>query len=619
MQDEARNTRSHEFTCGQDAGLRKKPVVFISAGFIEPLKDAELPSADDGAAEGRQEICENDGETLEQNTVVEASPHVNTTVAILTTVKHEAVASQNSIGDSNVLATPPGPMNPSSNVFFFDLEGDKEMRNTRSRPDIVSPHSPDASDSGDEVILFRGRSANTQGAVHPGNRLGEPEKTPNLLLNCDDICTKKRDVTIGNSRANSKIHQVAQLSSSQNRPRFLQQVAQDASEDGEDEEDIILADYIANIAEQSDSELLATRLRPFNTQRDLGGDHGAFNCGFGDQEELPATNTSSDDEVGAGSCTPNNNMGDDDERNAAGSENEGSVESDIDDEAFARLFAKQEKLGLLGKHRTSPANLVAEAFVEMNLADWTQPGQRPSRSRRSKQPPVFNVSDSELETALKTAWQNDRERKKNRKLERENLRANGLLRKNSNPDDLRIKYHSGMKLDDIKTELVSFLLSPAETIQFPPMDKQARKLLHELANKFKIKSQSIGKSDQRRPVLYRTKHTVKYAETQEEEAASHVNGAAVWIKRKYFHRLDVKGKAFLNSPTPGGRSGNKAIMLREGEIAGASAPELGQDNKGHAMMEKMGWSKGMALGAIENKGILEPVAQVVKRSKAGLG
>lgn len=64
---------------------------------------------------------------------------------------------------------------------------------------------------------------------------------------------------------------------------------------------------------------------------------------------------------------------------------------------------------------------------------------------------------------------------------------------------------------------------------------------------------------------------------------------------------------------------HKALLLRDGEVVGASVPELGQDNKGRAMLEKMGWSKGMALGAEENKGILEPLAQVVKRTKAGLG
>ncbi len=149
------------------------------------------------------------------------------------------------------------------------------------------------------------------------------------------------------------------------------------------------------------------------------------------------------------------------------------------------------------------------------------------------------------------------------------------------------------------------------------MDKEARKILHELANKFKIKSQSTGNGDQRRPVLYRTKRTVRYAETRSGDAVIHVNEAAMRIRRKYFHRIDAKGRP---SPKPSGaRSGVKAVTYRDGEIAGASIPELGQENKGHAMLEKMGWTKGMALGATENKGILQPVVQVVKRSKAGLG
>jgi hypothetical protein len=33
----------------------------------------------------------------------------------------------------------------------------------------------------------------------------------------------------------------------------------------------------------------------------------------------------------------------------------------------------------------------------------------------------------------------------------------------------------------------------------------------------------------------------------------------------------------------------------------------------------MGWSTGTALGALNNKGILQPVLHVVKTTKAGLG
>lgn len=157
------------------------------------------------------------------------------------------------------------------------------------------------------------------------------------------------------------------------------------------------------------------------------------------------------------------------------------------------------------------------------------------------------------------------------------------------------------------------------SLDFPPLDKHARKILHEIANKFNIKSQSTGKGDQRRPVLYRTNRTVRYASTRLEDAASHVDQAALRIHRKYFHRVDIKVPRTESPRAPGGRSGHKALTLREGEIVGASVPELGQQNKGRNMLEKMGWSKGMSLGAADNKGILEPVAQVMKRSKAGLG
>lgn len=144
------------------------------------------------------------------------------------------------------------------------------------------------------------------------------------------------------------------------------------------------------------------------------------------------------------------------------------------------------------------------------------------------------------------------------------------------------------------------------------MDKSSRKILHELANKFKVKSQSTGSGDQRRPTLIRTKHTTSYVEEHFEIAISRV-------ERKHFPRLDLRrnGKATPRKSRVGG--GNAAVTYQEGEIVGASAPELGLENKGRAMLEKMGWSNGMALGSLDNKGILQPVAHVVKRSKAGLG
>lgn len=143
------------------------------------------------------------------------------------------------------------------------------------------------------------------------------------------------------------------------------------------------------------------------------------------------------------------------------------------------------------------------------------------------------------------------------------------------------------------------------------MDVHARKVIHELANKFNIKSKSIGKAEQRRPTLYRTIRTLPYAE-------SPFNHAVGRIQRRFLPRLDTKGKRNAKPSTARGPS-HAVASYHEGEVVGASAPELGVENRGRAMLEKMGWSRGTALGASHNQGILQPVTQTMKRSKAGLG
>lgn len=138
-------------------------------------------------------------------------------------------------------------------------------------------------------------------------------------------------------------------------------------------------------------------------------------------------------------------------------------------------------------------------------------------------------------------------------------------------------------------------LSPP-SLTLPPMDASARKIIHELANKFNIKSKSAGHGETRRPSLYRTKRTVRYSEPSFEQVFARAG-------RRYFPRLDQKGKAPRGGGGGGGmgRSGrginHAAFTLKDGEVVGGSAPELDQANKGRAMLEKMGWSTGMALGS----------------------
>lgn len=150
------------------------------------------------------------------------------------------------------------------------------------------------------------------------------------------------------------------------------------------------------------------------------------------------------------------------------------------------------------------------------------------------------------------------------------------------------------------------------------MDKANRKFVHEIANAFKLKSKSAGVGNSRYPILYRTSRTTPYGERAYETAASK-------LSRRFLPRNDLGGGRSGATPkrgipaTGGGGGGFGAASYRDGDIVGASAPELGAENRGRAMLEKMGWSAGTALGALDNKGILQPVSHVVKTTKAGLG
>lgn len=145
------------------------------------------------------------------------------------------------------------------------------------------------------------------------------------------------------------------------------------------------------------------------------------------------------------------------------------------------------------------------------------------------------------------------------------------------------------------------------------MDKRNRKLVHELANTFNLKSKSMGHGRSRYPTLIKTKSTGSFNQSMFEAAEANLT------RRAFLIRMDKPPNRKTNKQSSRGTFNHSAVSYRDGDIVGAAAPELGVENKGRAMLEKMGWSKGTALGALDNKGILHPVEHIVKTSKAGLG
>lgn len=148
------------------------------------------------------------------------------------------------------------------------------------------------------------------------------------------------------------------------------------------------------------------------------------------------------------------------------------------------------------------------------------------------------------------------------------------------------------------------------------MGHRERKMVHEIANVLGLKSKSTGSGKSRFPVLYRTPRTVAYDENAIKSLEAQMSSGKEFLRLR--NRGLGKGSATMRK-TRGGGFNNAAVSYRDGEIVGAAAPELGQENKGRAMLEKMGWSTGTALGALNNKGIMQPLAHVVKTTKAGLG
>ncbi|CAD6594504.1 MAG: hypothetical protein ASARMPREDX12_009140 [Alectoria sarmentosa] len=235
------------------------------------------------------------------------------------------------------------------------------------------------------------------------------------------------------------------------------------------------------------------------------------------------------------------------------------------------------------------------------------------KSRRGKF--SMQLSDSELEQSIQTAREKDRTKKMKRKQEREELRAQGLLGKKNNKIVLKAKYSEGMSMTEVKNEIRDFLLSSMESLPLPPMAQGERKMVHEIANVFNLKSKSNGSGKSRFPVLYKTSRTIQYNEETLKAAES------VLSSGRFLPRMDrVKRKGALAGRGRRGGTASAGVSYRDGDVVGAAAPEIGQENRGRTMLEKMGWSTGTALGALNNnRGLVQPVAQVVKTSKSGLG
>jgi hypothetical protein len=172
--------------------------------------------------------------------------------------------------------------------------------------------------------------------------------------------------------------------------------------------------------------------------------------------------------------------------------------------------------------------------------------------------------------------------------------------------------NGGVDIDLLVLELRMFLDGDRASLLLPPTEPAIRKIIHEFASRFGLKSKSVGKGQLRRPTLTRTKRTGAF--TLDE-----IDQTVITLLRRHLSLSAVRESFWgLRCQTRSPKSKSKRVG-GEGRIVGGTMPEIDDSNKGRAMLQKMGWSSGTALGAHHNKGRLLPVLHTMKTSKGGLG
>jgi hypothetical protein len=263
-----------------------------------------------------------------------------------------------------------------------------------------------------------------------------------------------------------------------------------------------------------------------------------------------------------------------------------------------------------------------DPYGGFDIMDFDRPSLKSKKKGRKADLPIeLQEEDNKWEEQLRQQWQTDRRKKSIRKQEREEARMAGLLGAASRGDrtDIHAKYaNTSMDAFQIKAEIRTFLVQEFETLSLGSMDAPMRASVHRLAKALQLKSHSQGAGDNRHPILTKTPRTPVYTLDTIWEID------ALIAQRKFFPNPGGWGSS-KNTPKStakirrGGGGALAGASYMDGDVVGASAPELGAENKGFALLQKMGWTSGQAIGALGNKGSTEVIKHVVKNTKAGLG
>eukprot|EP00051_Salpingoeca_urceolata_P017072 m.230036 g.230036 ORF g.230036 m.230036 type:complete len:558 (-) comp18856_c4_seq4:45-1718(-) len=149
--------------------------------------------------------------------------------------------------------------------------------------------------------------------------------------------------------------------------------------------------------------------------------------------------------------------------------------------------------------------------------------------------------------------------------------------------------------ETVNSLIRQFVLGSKQTFRLDPMKAKDRKRVHDLAALYRLHTESQGSGGHRRPVLRRTIETGLPDKGLLETC-----------------RLAWRSSQLGYMPTHA-----QPTMCGRGVVGGLAQP-IGTDNVGNRLLQQMGWSPGMGLGAAQD-GIVEPVEAVFRPRRQGFG
>ena len=283
-------------------------------------------------------------------------------------------------------------------------------------------------------------------------------------------------------------------------------------------------------------------------------------------------------------------------------------EEDLDDESIDNQFLGSDEEGL--------EEILAFARQQKNISELEFPPTQTikKKGRGKKQKPELQTDlDLEIRESLMEQFQYQKLSRRDKKLRKKEKRQQQALVDN----DLSVKYDYSLHIKEIKQEFETFLHDVSrDTMSFPPLDPHGNKTINKLSSCYNMRCTRCGGNGlQMYMKVAKTRKTFHYLPDYNQIAY-------IMRQRPVFKRSDVKSRTKEEIAETDGKKSRRGPIneayVKEGDLVGAKAPEIGTNNIGRKLLEKLGWVKGEGLGAHGNKGISEPLMATVKKSKTGL-